>query len=468
MITRQDAISKFKEILGASPEWERLKSSQFVEHLATFSSWLLRSLLFAIERVKQEFFASTALNRASILAHIEDKDYLPRRATPSTGTIAITNNGANTVTLPVDQAFVSGAQVSYLTDGALEIAAGATETVTVRQAVKHSVVSTVEVEQAFHEVLFTSENSSKVTSIAVKVDEGAGPVSWTKYRLLQNAFDDTLAFDEFYSHNDQLGVRFGNGSYGKMPEAGAEIEITTELTEGATFLISGQPLFAMGEVLDDIGESANLTVLSQTELTGGQSPEGTEELKKNLHYWPIYNEKLVWKDDYEYFLKRTFPGITWLNVWGEQEQEAQSGADVDNINKIFVSAYGPELPTLSTDAIDSLEEVGLMQRRYQWTAPVFSTFSLAVTGKVHRSKVIATVIADITAVLTENFGKDSADRKSEALTKDFFRLITATGHFDESTGGHFDIVVSGTVTPSLLEEMVHIDMAATTFDVTYL
>ena len=71
MIAKEEAITRFKEIVGAKGDLGQLADSQFIEHLAIFASWALRQAIFYTERKHQEGFRSTATNKSSILAHVE-------------------------------------------------------------------------------------------------------------------------------------------------------------------------------------------------------------------------------------------------------------------------------------------------------------------------------------------------------------------------------------------------------------
>lgn len=516
-ISKEEALVKFKEILEGKVDWATLKDSQFVDHLSIFQSWALRQGLFDIERSMQEFFLSTALNESSIRAHAEDREYLPRKPIPSTGLCTVVNNGAYQVSIPQDQPFESGAQIYYVAMAPLVLAAGAAGTLEVSQTKRNIVTHTVTEEKAFYEILFDADVTTKLNSFAVTVDlqDGNGFQDMAYSRLFQNVDAEDLVYDEFYAHTGQTGIRFGNGVFGTILPVGAIVQIDMWLTEGSSFLASGQQLHVVGDLLDFNEEQVDLAITTINSVTGGVAGEEGEELRANLHYWPIYNERLVWREDYRFFLRRRFPNILWCKVWGEEEAEEAAGApDVDFINKIFISAYEqnnsqgnwvdatdysvddtvlitdgtalvcikahtsetPEptgadtnwalFETLEDRCLEALQGVPLLNRKYEWTDPDFVTFSLAITGKVSRTLVLATVEQTIIDVLTNNYGKDSGTRRTDIFLKDFYDLINETSFFGDS-GAYFDIEITGDTTPTDLNDMVHIDMAATTISLEY-
>ena len=62
-------------------------------------------------------------------------------------------------------------------------------------------------------------------------------------------------------------------------------------------------------------------------------------MRKGALYSTAYDEQIVWDNDYPHFIRQNIPDIVWLNVWGETAQEKESGYNLDNINRIFFSAY---------------------------------------------------------------------------------------------------------------------------------
>lgn len=468
MITRDEAITKFKEILAEKSSWKILAKSQFINHLAVFMSWCLRSALWAVERARQEFFLSTALNDSTVLSFVEDREYIPRRRTYSSGTGTITNEGTSSVTLPIYTAFKSETEVDYVTAAPLVIAAGETASVEFRQMSQEIIETEVAERQSFLEILIDKDITAQINSIAVYVDETGedGYAEWEYRRLFQNSDVDEKIYDVFYTHNGQTGIRFGNEYIGTILSLGAKVKIELWLTDGDTTLAEGQSLFPVGEILDSLGAAASLTVVTTSAITGGEAEETTEEMRTNLRYWPIYNEKLVWEDDYVFFVKRAISGILWIKVWGEEEAEAAYGSNVLYINKVFISAYANRTG-LETEIMERLDEVSVLNRKFEWVEPTLSTFDVSITGKVARTKTISEVQSDITTALIAAYGKDSNTRKSEVHKKDLYAVVNETDHFSDS-GAYFEISLSGTVTATDLNEMVHINESGITISLSYL
>ena len=468
MITREDAATYFRQLLGAKASWAKLASSQFVGHLSVFVSWCLREALWRLERLNQEFFISTAINDSSIMAHAEDREYVPRKRIPATGTITVLNTGTAVLSLPIFTEFTSPDDLTYMTIEAVSVAAGASAVVSVSQIERETLLDTVITAKVFYSYLFNLDHSKRLAGFKVEVDqEGTGDFAvWNYVRLFQNSWHDDAVYDEFFSHTGQTGVRFGNGLFGRIPPQGSKIRFTLTLTDGDTSLVTGQPLLPVSDLYDNSGNLAAFTAIVATSVENGSEREGTAEMRSNMHYWPTYNEKLVWDDDYIFFIKRNVGGLVWCKAWGETEQEAITGFSVHNINRVFVTGYAPGNNELSTQVMSRLAEVRVLNRHFVWMPPVFSEFHLTITGKVARTTNIPATEADIRAALELDYGKDSASRKDDVFIKDIYSLVNATGGFSDRVSW-FDVAVIGKTAPTLMEEMIHIDLATTTITLTY-
>ena len=469
MISREEALQKFKEIVGSAESWEQLLQSQFTSHISLFQSWALRESLFKTERVLQEMFLSTALNESSIRAHAEDRDYLPIKAKPSTGTVTIKNNGVNSVTIPERTAFQSDDLLYYVTLAPVTIAAGATSApVNISQIEERDLILTVSEEKKFYEILLDTDITPEINSFEVWVDEAGGTdyTQWAYKRLFQNTTATDKVFDEFYAHTGETGIRFGNGTFGKIPVLSSKVKIKLFLTKGESYLLNNQPLLQIGELLDSLGLPAKIECKTYTVITGGTNQESGEELRRNLHYWPIYNEQLVWNDDYAYFVRREFPQVIWARSWGEQEQSIATGtADLDFINRIFITAHCEAGIDLKNQIIAKLESIPRLNRKYKWVDPVITYFTVTITGKVGRNRNVDTVKNTIRDAILNQYGVYSRSRVNTYNEHEAYALIQATGMFDQQ-GEYFLVSQTGSPT-GVLSEIYGTDTAHIIFDIGY-
>lgn len=469
MILSERASNKFQALISAIDAWKGLVKSQFIKQLSLFIGWTVEDASFKVERARQEAFIGTALNRSSLVAHAEDREYLPRKPTPSSGEIYFTNAGDNPITLLRGREFISDSQLPYSLDAKTIIPPHSRILANVTQYGKTSILHTVTEEKPFYEILIDREMTPKVMELEVWVDEGKGEgfIKWEYSRLLTNAYRDSLVWDEFYHVSDQIGIRFGNATFGKIPPVDSTVRIDLKYTEGSTLLLERQYLFPIDEILDDGGRAANLQIEVAATIQNGSPQEPTEEMRRNLHYWSVYNERLIWDNDYTYFLRRRYPEIVFCKAWGEEEAERLWGVNVENINRIWICAYAPR-KGLQEDVMNALLDVPMMCRNFKWYEPEHLTFTIKLTGKVLSDKVLIEVIEDVQKVLKNAYGRDSLERRDEVLLSELYECIYATGHFEKETGAWFEAVPEGDFRVTYIYQMVSLDLEKSIIDIQHL
>ncbi|WFQ78113.1 hypothetical protein PXH59_00250 (plasmid) [Xenorhabdus sp. SF857] len=421
---KAEAIASFSDIVRKKPTLEALADSQVLQGINTFQNLALEYALHKLERANQEGYLSTAYNRSSILALAEDRQYLPRKATPSRGKIRIINKINQQYSTTSYYPIVSEDQVYYMINESFLVPANSEILVDGCQIKRQELHFVVEKEQPFLEFEFGRGISTNLHKFRVFVDMGSGYEEWQSTTRFRNSSMEKV-FDEFYSHTDQVGVRFGNNIFGLIPTKNSKIKIEVWLTDGDTKLMPNQTLTPVNDVEGVEFETASL-------FTGGTSREKTDELRRNALYSPLYDNNHVWDDDYLFFIKQHFPEVIWGHVWGEAEQERMDGKmRLENVNKIFVCVYapdnsniGPEIENYMTDNIPQFN------RRYQNVPVEALSFTIQITGKLLRNVTLAEAQRVISDTLWNNYGKDAANKKSKALKRDLYRMMNNLNIFE--------------------------------------
>lgn len=454
-LSPSEAIEKFQQLLADSPSWAKLRDSQLIEHLAIFASWQYRSALWRLERARQEAFLSTAINRSSVLAGAEDNGYLPRLATPSRGQVAFTNKAADDVVVLAGSTWLLPDQTPVQVVDNVVVPAGSYAVAEARQTESRVITATIEATKAFYEILIDKALTPSISSLSVRVDTGSGLEAWELAPRLMNTTPDGKVFDQFYTALDQLGIRFGDGTFGMIPPLGATVEITLSLTLGPVEVAQGQRLTRL---TDGTGDPllAQVEATTYTTIVGGQAQEDVESIRRNALYYPLYDEQLVWRDDYAFQIRRIWPEAIWVNVWGEQEMERVHGFNFAHINKVFVTAWAPDNLDIGAEIVERLARP--TNRSYVFIPPTFRPFTAEIEAVIPRTVPIAKAKEAIRATLLLHYGRDSRQRRDTIRLKDFYALINATGLFAD--GGHFTVELAGTTTPNGLEELVYLDADA--------
>ncbi|EOW9480323.1 lipopolysaccharide biosynthesis protein BplA [Vibrio cholerae] len=453
LANKDEARASFIDIIRKKPVLEPLADSQVLQGINVFQNLTLEYALHALERANQEGYLSTAYNRSSILALAEDRSYLPRKATPSRGKIKITNKGQRDRSVLAQFPVVSEDQVYYMVNDSVRVAAGSEVVVDGCQLRLQELTFTVEKEKPFIEFELGRAISVNIHNFKVFVDMGSGFEEWKPTNRFRNAKADKV-FDEFYSHTDQVGIRFGNNIFGLIPRKDSTVKVQLWLTDGDTKLMPKQVLTPVDDNFDDLEfETASV-------FTGGTAREDTEELRRNALYYPLYDDNHVWDDDYLFFIKQHFPEVIWGNVWGEAEQEKMDGElRFENVNKIFLCVYAPDNPAIGAEIEAYMtKNIPQFNRRYQNVPVDARTFTAKITGKLLRSVTITDARKLISDALWNSYGKDTRKRKAKALKRDLYRLMNNLNIFESEDDIEIEIV--GHAEPDSLKQMIYIDLEA--------
>ncbi len=468
MILADAVAEKLRSLLAEMPSWKSLVGSQFVNQLSIFQGWAVEDAVHKIERARHEGFIDTALNRSSILAHGEGMEYMPRKPVPARGRVSILNQGERAFTILREREFMSDARTIFTLKDTVTVPAGQNVEAVVEQRGKQRLEFTIEERKPFYEILMGRDISPHVVSFRVYVaEDGQTFKEWEYDRLLTNSYPDSLVFDEFYHFTDQIGIRFGNGDFGKIPEAGAKVRIDVIETEGDTVLLEKQSLYPVDEIQDDMKQIASAQIVVCETIQQGANQEDTEEMRRDLHYAPVYNERLVWDNDYRYFLRRKLPEIVFAGAWGEETAEKMWGYKLEHINKIWICAYSPDRE-IKDAVMAAVRGVPFMCRNFQWYEPEHVQFSLDIRGCVLKDCILSEVREAVVRALDAAYGRSSPSRRDVVLLHEVYETVYSTGYFEKDSGAWFEVAVKGQPRAELIYQMVSIDMDKTNIELTYL
>jgi len=456
-----DIKKRFNEEIADLPYWRRLVNSMFAEGIARFFAVAIRSLQHRIERAQQEVFGSTMLNRASLYAFARDKSYTPLKRLPSTGLINIENRGTSLVTLPAGMTFKHSSGRDYRLIDAVQVGASATATGSVEQVVLKTYTFPVSEQKKFLEIVLPKSDSKAICRFDVLVNGE----HWEYRRKFRNTVPDGLAYDEFITMFEEIGILFGNGRLGRIPSVGDVITVNAWLTEGESTLLLGQTLSPVGDYTH-FGPA--LTVTTQTAIQGGKPEEDLESIRNNAMYSEIYDDEHVWANDYKFPITQAIRTISWIQVWGEQEQEALYGLDDDHTSRIWISAYDPEHTAEETQAqIEAiLARLPLLNVRPTYLQPNLLTYTIAVDAVIERDQVQTEVEFTIHDVLEKTFGLDASVHLKNVKHRDIYKVLEQTGYFS-TRNADYDIAITGATTSTGLNDLVYLDLANSTINVSY-
>jgi hypothetical protein len=413
LVSISDLLDRFNAILSENKWWARFVNTQFVQMMTVFAAQVIYTAETFASRALTEGFLSSATNRTSILAMAEDRGYVGRFVEPSSGTISIKNKTEKDISLPPGAEVLASDQTAITIVSAIKIPAGETVTqIPVMQRELVSISYDIDSEVEFKTVYLPREITAEVSGLDVYVITGEGSNQqknkWTYNPLFRMSRSDSKHYVMVYKSTEQLGIRFGDGSMGKMPPAGCSVRIDVWASSGDYTLAEGQKLEAAGNIAT---YKDSLELITDSVISGGSGTESTEITRNRAMYYVAYDEQVVWGGDYRHFIEGRIGNIAWLNVWGEAKQEELTGFDVRNINRIFFSGHkvGITQAQLEEHILAELETVpNELCKHFEYVAINEMPFTINFVGVLKKDEIIEDAEAEIKAVLEEKFGRDSS------------------------------------------------------------
>lgn len=457
-----------KNSLSKLTFWANMTGSQFVDGLALLVEQIGERYKQACERALQESRLSTAVKRSSVLAEAEDRSYVARKASPSTGIGKITNKSNAFISVPLGEQLISSAGTPYIILDSLGVGANSNRDTDIAQLELRVIEVEVSVSKPYYEVLLSQDDSAVAHRVDVYVKNSgeSGYVQWEKSYMFRGADENSRYYTEFYKPTEQLGIRFGNGKDGRIPPQGATVRLEIWCTLGVTTLVAGEKLSFTDDAFNE-----SLSVEVVTSILGGQPPEDTEEIRNGAAYATQYDNQIVWGEDYMHFIRSNHGGLVFLNVWGEGEQEKEDGFfDLANNRTIFISAYSNSVPLaqLKESILASVNTLPSLNKRYKFVDPNINGITVTLDGQIPRTVSISDAQLATSAAIQELYGLgqikvgNSSSGFQQIRVKDLWTLIDSLGIYSD-----FNLTVQGLDIERKLADYRYIDTENSTFNITY-
>jgi hypothetical protein len=299
------------------PEWTNRSESDFGIVLIEMFAYTADILSYYIDRVANEAFISTAVQRASVLSLATMIDYRPagRAAATTTLSFTVSDDAIAPVTVP------AGTQVStvpdptsdpvvFETDEPVTIAIGATDTVAATEGVStaEDVTSPVGISDGAPDQAFSLYYPNIIDdSLTIFVDEdGGGPGSAAAWRFVGHLIDATSEDRVYTTAVDENGVTFvlfGDDVNGRIPTLGAVITATYRVGVGVDGNVGSGTLTELVAPVVGIDSVTNVSA-----ATGGADEESIESIRKQAPRSLTVLERAVTTEDYE-LLAEKVPGV---------------------------------------------------------------------------------------------------------------------------------------------------------------
>lgn len=288
---------------------------------------------YYLNMVANEAFLDTALLRDSVVSHAKTLGYVPYSVNAPKAivnvTVYATNNDYETLTLPKNYGFISG-----LLDGRTYTFVTLNDE-TVTKSNGQFVFENIEIYQgklvnySFEysavenpkSIFRLQDQNIDTKTITVTVTPTTSNTSTVVYNRASDIFDVTGQSEVYFVQEGRDGyyeIYFGDDSIGKAIPDGCTVNVEYLVTSGdvankATEFVA----------LAAIGTYSNFLVDVVQVAAGGSTRETVDSIKYSAPSQFTTQNRLVTFKDYESYIKKNYPNVDSLSVWGGETEIPQ-------------------------------------------------------------------------------------------------------------------------------------------------
>lgn len=378
-----------------------------------------------------EMFLDSAQLRDSIISHAKELNYLPQSIRASKGTVFldVTNveevTGANNplpsyISIPAYTQFTgrkSGVSYNFVTIDNYTIFPDVNDKYCLTgielyqgKVINEEFTVTEDDTQRF----LLSNKNVDTSTIRVQVRENSNTLSAKEeFVYTESLFGVETSSKVFYLYPAQDGkyeIGFGQDRFGEEPKPGTVIELTYLVTKGAE--ANGIQSFSISSISSG-GNVYDVSLTTVSRSTGGSSEETNESIKRFAPKSLQIQDRAITESDYEILLKKRFPDIQTVAVYGGEELDPPRfgrvvvSVDVNNAegasenDKISFANYLKERSPLSIEPIVISPEF----MHINITSKIFfNTETTAKSPNAVRSEIVTNILDYSNSKLNE-FGK---------------------------------------------------------------
>jgi hypothetical protein len=285
---------------------------------------------YYLNMVANESFLDTAILRDSVVSHAKTLGYTPYSTTAAIAKINVTVESGNTtpdiITLTRGFSFSSDLidQVSYnfvVLEDAVATKSGTAfyfENLQIYEGNLNTYQFTYNQNSNPKSTFILPDSGIDTSTIKVSVTPNSGNTFTEVYNLATDILDVTVDSSVFFLQEDRNGnykIYFSDGTIGKALEDGAVITVSYLISNGVN-----------GNKASDFVPNSSINGLTQIAITtnsvaaGGSAREGIDEIKFSAASQFSSQNRLVTFKDYESYIKKNYPNVDSLSVWGGEDE----------------------------------------------------------------------------------------------------------------------------------------------------
>lgn len=291
---------------------------------------------YYLNMVANEAFLDTAILRSSVVSHAKTFGYTPYSVRSPIATINFTANSvsatSSTLTIPAGFSFLSN-QIDNKSYNFVVI-----NDTTVTKANSQFLFEGLELYEgqlitynfSYNElsnpkqVFVLPDANIDTTTIKVSVSPSSTNTSTTIYTRVDDVLDIAANSTVYFLQEGRTGqyeIYFGNDVIGKKLSDGSVVSVTYLVTN-ATAANKANNFVATGTLSDTLGETLSTFLITPVSAAaGGADRETVDEIKFSAPLQYATQNRLVTIKDYESYIKKNYPSIDSLSVWGGEDEE---------------------------------------------------------------------------------------------------------------------------------------------------
>ena len=290
---------------------------------------------YYLNMIANESFLDTALLRDSVISHAKVLGYVPySRKAPQANinfTASSTTDTPATVTIPKGFRFLSneidGISYGFVTLGETIVTKSNTSFNFLNLPIHEGQLVTYSYthNQATNpkQVFSVPDDGVDTSTIIISVQVSSSNTASEIYTLATEASEATTTSPVFYlqeNKDQRFDIYFGNNVIGKSIPDGAVVSMTYLITNGSS-ANKANNFVATGTLADSLGNGlSNFTIDPVGEAAGGAERESVDEIKFSAPLQFTTQTRVVTFKDYESYIKKNYPAVDSVSVWGGEDE----------------------------------------------------------------------------------------------------------------------------------------------------
>jgi hypothetical protein len=403
---------------------------------------------------------------ATILADASVKGIVPM-AVPTQVSVIVDNPTDDPFTLVAGRNCYDSSGMIYVVTTPVTVAPGGTGTATLSQMQTVQQSFTVQNSAPFYQIpIVVPDEGMELAGISVSDSLGN---QFTYHPDFVNVNPGDLVYTVEADEYQNVYVRFGYGGVvGYQPANGDVINIELTETNGDVTPAAASP-FALQYTYTP--QETQITMSLASVMIQGNDPMPIATLRELCKYPSIYDANAVYLGEFDFLIRRNYPTLQFLSVWNEQVEESVRGANVDNINVLFIACQPAS--GSSTSAVQSQIQATVQNADdsygINFVTPDQQYIGVVVTGTIPRVYDPTSVTAQVNTAVLGQYGIDtpfSAAGFPQIRNKDLVSLLLAQVPALADPNSDFSVAITMPATTILPEMWMYVTAESLTVNIT--